>query len=401
MIFPAARVMLLTLLRDRGALAMAFVLPPLIFLIFAAIFSAAGGDQLRLHVGIADPARTPTTSRLVQVLLEEPTLRVTYSGNATAEDVRGLVKDGAVDLGLILRGDLNARDAGAPVLLVTHEARAIAGAIMAGHLQRLLAVHMPDVAFAQVLADLEAIGGITSEQRTWIDETFKEKANETRSDPRSRNAGLVASESALPQTAGWAVSYYAGAVAVMFLLLAGIQGAIGLIEERRLGVYDRLLTGPGGIAAIILGKFLFLVAQGTVQAALVFVTAYLLYRVDFIAAFGPWLMTTFTVAAATSALALGLCVVCSSRQQAQVLSTFAVLIVSAAGGSMVPRFFLPPWLQEAGWWTPNAWSIQAYSSALTPGSSFASLATAWAILIAMAAVALLFTLGVSLRRRSV
>src|SRR3712207_8008000 len=78
-----------------------------------------------------------------------------------------------------------------------------------------------------------------------------------------------------------------------------------------------------------------------------------------------------------------------SRQQAQVLSTFAVLIISAAGGSMVPRFFLPPWLQEVGWWTPNAWSIQAYSSALTPGSSLASLSMAWGVLLAMAAGSLL------------
>jgi ABC-2 type transport system permease protein len=401
MIFPAARVMLLTLLRDRGALAMAFVLPPLIFVIFAAIFSSAGGDQLRLHVGVADLARTPTTARLVEVIRQESTLRVSFDAEATAEGVRGLVKDGAVDLGLILRSDLNERGAGAPVLLVTHEARAIAGAIMAGHLQRLLAIHMPDVAFAQVLADLEAIGGITSEQRTWIDETFKEKADETRGDPRMRDAGLVASESALPQTAGWAVSYYAGAVAVMFLLLAAVQGAVGLIEERRLGVYDRLLAGPGAIAAIILGKFLFLIGQGSAQAALVFAAAYLLYGVDFITSFGPWLATTLAVAAATSGLALALCVACSSRQQAQVLSTFVVLILSAAGGSMVPRFFLPPWLQEAGWWTPNAWSIQAYSSALTPGSSVASLWIAWAILIVMAAGALLFSLVVSLTRRSI
>jgi len=393
--------MFLTLLRDRGALAMAFVLPPLIFLIFAAIFSATRGDQLRLHVGVVDLARTPTTARLVQVISQEPTLRVTIREGAGAEGVRALVKDGAVDLGLIVRSDLNGREGGAPILLVTHEARAIAGAIMAGQLQRLLAVHMPDVAFAQVLADLESIGGITSEQRAWIDETFREKATEAEADPRSRNVGLVASESALPQTAGWAVSYYAGAVAVMFLLLAAVQGAVGLIEERRLGVYDRLLAGPGGIAAIIMGKFLFLVAQGAVQAALVFAAAYLLYGVNFVASFGLWLTTTIAVAAATSGLALGLCVVCSSRQQAQVLSTFVVLIISAAGGSMVPRFFLPPWLQEVGWWTPNAWSIQAYSSALTPGASLASLTTAWSILIAMASGALLFTLGVSLRRRSV
>jgi ABC-2 type transport system permease protein len=400
-IFPAARAMLLTLLRDRGALAMAFVLPPLIFIIFAAIFSAAGGDQLRLHVGLADLARSPTTTRLVEVIRAEPTLRVTASEDADAESIRALVKDGAVDVGLILRSDLNARERGAPVLLITHEARAIAGAIMAGHLQRLLAVHMPDVAFAQVLADLEAIGGITSEQRAWIDQTFQDKAAEIQSDPRSQSAGLIASESALPQTAGWAVSYYAGAVAVMFLLLAAVQGAVGLIEERRLGVYDRLLAGPSSLAAILFGKFLFLVAQGTLQAILVFVAAYALYGVNFIASFGSWLVTTLIVAAATSSLALGLCVVCTSRQQAQVLSTFVVLIISAAGGSMVPRFFLPPWLREAGWWTPNAWSIQAYSSALTPGSSLEALVTAWGILMAMAAVAMLFTVLVSLRRRSI
>ncbi len=401
MIFPAARVMLLTLLRDRGALAMAFVLPPLIFLIFAAIFTGSSGDQLRLHVGVADLARSTTTTRLVQFLREEPTLRVTFDVAAGADDIRSLVKNGAVDLGLILRSDLNGREAGAPILLMTHEARAIAGAIMAGHLQRLLAVHMPDVAFAQVLADLEAIGGITSEQRVWIDEVFREKATGAQADPRPQSVGLIARESALPATAGWAVSYYAGAVAVMFLLLAGIQGAVSLIEERRLGVHDRLLAGPKPIAAIIAGKFLFLVMQGTLQAALVFAAAYILYGVDFFASFGLWLATTVVVAAATSGLALSLCAICTSRQQAQVLSTFVVLIISAAGGSMVPRFFMPPWLQELGWWTPNAWSIQAYSAALTPGSSISSLVTAWGILIAMAAGTLLFTLIVSLRRRSI
>ena len=43
MIGAAFRVMLLTLLRDRAALVMAFVLPTVIFSIFAAIFSGAIG----------------------------------------------------------------------------------------------------------------------------------------------------------------------------------------------------------------------------------------------------------------------------------------------------------------------------------------------------------------------
>lgn len=40
MILAMLKVMALSLIRDRGALAMAFLLPPTIFVIFAAIFRA-------------------------------------------------------------------------------------------------------------------------------------------------------------------------------------------------------------------------------------------------------------------------------------------------------------------------------------------------------------------------
>ncbi len=62
MIGAAFRVMALSLLRDRAALVMAFVLPTVIFVIFAAIFSGATGDRIRIHLGLADFARTAATS---------------------------------------------------------------------------------------------------------------------------------------------------------------------------------------------------------------------------------------------------------------------------------------------------------------------------------------------------
>ena len=46
------------------------------------------------------------------------------------------------------------------------------------------------------------------------------------------------------------VAYYAGAVAFLFLLFSCMQGAVTLTEERATGILERIMAGPGGMAAI-------------------------------------------------------------------------------------------------------------------------------------------------------
>jgi ABC-2 type transport system permease protein len=77
---------------------------------------------------------------------------------------------------------------------------------------------------------------------------------------------------------------------------------------------------------------------------------------------------------------------CTTRAQANTLASFLVLIVSAIGGSMVPRFLMPQWLQSLGWWTPNAWAIEAYYGGLWRGQGAATLVQPWMVLAAVALV---------------
>ena len=65
MIAALLKVMILGLVRDRGALAMTFLLPPLIFMIFAAIFSGVSGDEMRLKIALSRSAKSmwASTSR--------------------------------------------------------------------------------------------------------------------------------------------------------------------------------------------------------------------------------------------------------------------------------------------------------------------------------------------------
>ena len=400
MIGAAFRVMLLTLLRDRAALVMAFVLPTVIFSIFAAIFSGAIGDRIRIHLGLADLAHTAATGRLADALAADPSLRVTRLPATDIDAVAQAVRGGEVDVALVLRGDLIAAPAEAasgaadqPVVLVENPAKALATPIALGQLQRVLNEALPDVVLSRVVADVERTGKIGPDERRFLDEAFAEQR--AKKEPFSF-ASLVERRSTASGTTNARVSYYAGAITAVFLLFAAMQGAMSLVEERETGLTERLMAGPGGLPVVVLGKFAFLTLQGLVQAGLIFLAAALLYGVEIGPHWPAFLAACLLVSAMAAGLALAACALAASRQQAHLASTFGVLLLSAVGGSMVPRFLMPPWLQQAGWLTPNAWAIEAYQSAL--GEGFSAAAPALGVLAALTLAGLGFALALAARR---
>jgi ABC-2 type transport system permease protein len=347
--------MLLGLLRDRGALTMSFVVPAVFFLIFASIFAATSGESFEPRVAVADQADTEWSRRLTATLRDGSGLDL-MDGLFPAEEVRRLVRRGSADVGLVIRAlgheaDSSRTTSSIPFTVVSDPSRGVATSVLTGRVQR---------AFARVSVDANVSG-----------------------------TPLVEEENVAGLSAGLNnIAYSAGAVAVLFLLLSAVHGAVTLFEERESGVLDRIVAGPGTTVVLVNGKFLYLMTQGFVQVFVIFLVAWIVHGVDLPGHWWQWTVTTLAASAAAAGLALAITTAFTTRQQAQTFANVAVLILSALGGSMVPRFLMPRVLQEIGWTTPNAWALEAYTSIFWRDESFTELLLPIALLVGTAVVGL-------------
>ena len=371
------RAMLLGLLRDRGALLMSFFLPGVFFLIMAEIFTATGGNNLNLSVALVDEIESDVSARLISALQDSDVLELNRLGPDDAAAVRDLVRTGAADIGVVLRADAEPLDAAggfgaAPILIIADPSRAVAQPMLTGQIRRAYFGALPDIAMGNVVEELEnQFLTLDSEQRVEVADGLAEMREDAAA---GRETGwsfedMLADESVISDESISLVAYSAGAVAFMFLLFASVHGAVSLLEESESGILDRVLAGPGGMSVLVNGKFAFVVLQGMVQVGVIFTVAWLVYQVDLPGNFGPWLVITFAACISAGGLAMLLAAACQTRRQAQTIANTVILVLSALGGSMVPRFFMPQPLQAAGWLTPNTWALEAYSGIFWRGDS--------------------------------
>ena len=160
MILVMLRVMALGLWRDRAGLVLVFVLPPLVFIVFASVFSAGASGRLDIRAGVVDQTDSADSRRLVDSLQRRLGGRLTRLPDIAA--LEDAIASGRVDAGLVLHGDL--ADAPTPVTVLIHPGRRAAGEVLTAQVNAAAGQDLPDLMLRREVALLDPILALTPDQ---------------------------------------------------------------------------------------------------------------------------------------------------------------------------------------------------------------------------------------------
>ena len=147
---------------------------------------------------------------------------------------------------------------------------------------------------------------------------------------------------------------------VMMLLFSVAGIGESLLEEKQEGVLKKLLCVPMHPNNILYGKIVYSNIISIAQLSIMFVYAWLVFGLDIMHHLPALVLMIFVTAYACSSFGIFLASFAKSRKQVQALSTIIILVMSAIGGSMIPVFLMPEFIQKIAVFSVNYWGIQGY-----------------------------------------
>lgn len=438
MILALIKAQIISLLRDRMAMALSFALPCVMFSVFAAIFGGVGkSDPKPMKVIIADLDDTKTSGRMVDSLRSMSQIEVVMvadivsakktvetaktdtaqtdtvktdgeavSSGLTSEDDRRkavtAVQTGKAAAAVVFPkglessfGDFGQQDRPS-IELIYDPSNPMAEQMLVGVLQASAFTSSPDVLLTKGLDQFRTLGGgfsplqeaavqtmkaFLTRENTDLADNADNKGNADNSatadgagNGLSMAEGIVRIQSVNARDAGVEeqpkkqtdgskmISYYAAGISVMFIMFSMSGASSSLLEHQERGTLERLLSGKMTMFHLLAAHWMFYVALGVVQISLMFVFASFVFGLELWnvqTLLGAGLMAVVS-SMASAAFIMMIATACRSRKQLDGLSSIIILIMSAIGGSMMPRFFMPAFLLKLSSVTFNAWSMDGF-----------------------------------------
>ncbi len=349
---------------DRRAILLCFVVPIALVTLFAFAFGAVGqkkGEARPTTLIIADDDNSVSSKNVIAQLDS----LLAYDVYLTSKDsARYMVKKGEEAAVLVFhQGFGDSMDAG-NTLPITFEFDASKEAEVAMLQGSLTGSLMGIVGNKSMIKD--AIGRFDNDSpdlddvsRRRIHEQIKRNfsSGETKKQSESfiRSVPLIAEKQHSPR-----LIHAVAGTSVMMLLFSVVGMGVSLLDEREQGTLKKLLYSPLRSDTILFGKMLYVNMISVMQLVVMFLFARFAFGLDIFSHVPSLMLMIIVTSFACSSFGVLLASVAKSRQQVQAFSTLIVMVMSCIGGSMVPSFAMPSFMQKMSVFSVNYWSIQGF-----------------------------------------
>ncbi|MCG3136611.1 MAG: hypothetical protein HJJLKODD_00446 [Phycisphaerae bacterium] len=403
--------------RDKLGLFWVLGFPLLMALLFGAIFSGGDGQASALPVAVVDQDGSKASADFLKTLQDSAALKVTLLPDA--EVARNQVRQGQqVACITILKGygKSNQLFSGGepPVRVGVDPARRAEAAYLQGILtqqmfQQMFTRYTDSSQLRSLLGDslseIERSSDLSSTDKQ-IFRTFfgalQQFTDEVNTGNPQRSASewqpemvkveeiSLSREAQLRPRSSFEITF---PQAVLWGLMGCAAGfGVGLVQERRMGTYQRLLVAPISRWAVIGGKGLacFLACIGVTLLLLLIGRLIFGVRCDDLPLLG---VAVFSCGICFTGLTMLIAVSGKTEQAVAGVGWAVLLVMGMFGGAMVPLFFMPGWMQNLSQFSLVNWGIVALEGAIWRGFSWGEMV--WPVTVLLLSGLISMSVGVT------
>ena len=173
---------------------------------------------------------------------------------------------------------------------------------------------------------------------------------------------------------------------VQFILFMGIDAGMVVLNQRRTGLWKRLQAAPLSRYTIIGSR----AASAAIVAMIIMLTVFsfarLVFGVRIEGSFTGFLGVCVAFAIMTATFGLLVAVLGKTPEATRGIAILVTLILVMLGGSWVPAFIFPQWLQQVSFAVPTRWAVDGLDAMVWRGSGLNAALAPIAALLAFAAV---------------
>lgn len=178
-------------------------------------------------------------------------------------------------------------------------------------------------------------------------------------------------------TAGKGVRYngYAHSFAgmgVQFILFMGVEVGIGVLLQRQRGLWKRLRAAPLSRAVLLGSRALSAAITSMLILAVIFSFARLVFGVHIQGSMAGFLGVCIAFSLMTATFGLFIAAVGKTPDATRGLAIFVTIIMVMLGGSWVPTFIFPQWLQKITVAVPTRWAMDGLDAMTWRGLDFSA-----------------------------